>query len=242
MALRCFFTLVEMLVVVSILLILVSILLPALNTARESGKAIYCANSLKNMGMAQLQYDEDYDGHLTLTHDSVAQQWAWTTRITPYLNLPNGTSRFFCNVHTQSGFSRIPQTFKCPSDITKTASWSAYPDEMKLSYSVNDAGLAGLTSRPDNQHLGPFHSVLAPRLSQINNPSSLIMKGDAWRGGKSLDDTFGSYIGLRKIFYVDSTLIANHKNNGNFIFFDGSVRRENPVSLEEGNYSLCPSD
>ena len=56
------FTLIELLVVIAIIALLMAILIPALNQAREQAKAVICQSNLHQWGAIFLMYTDDNDG------------------------------------------------------------------------------------------------------------------------------------------------------------------------------------
>jgi len=63
------FTLVELLVVIGIIALLISILLPALNRARESAKAVQCASNARQLVMATNIFANEHKGFMQTCSD-----------------------------------------------------------------------------------------------------------------------------------------------------------------------------
>jgi len=66
--LRRGFTLVELLVVIGIIALLISILLPALNRAREQANLIECESNLKQVGQLCAIYETENQGYLPYSY------------------------------------------------------------------------------------------------------------------------------------------------------------------------------
>ena len=63
-----YFTFVELLITVSVVIILLSLLLPALNKARAKANSAACTGNLKQIGLMVTQYANDFDDFLVSTN------------------------------------------------------------------------------------------------------------------------------------------------------------------------------
>lgn len=125
------FTLVELLVVIGIIALLISILLPALNKAREQANLVQCQSNLRQIGQAIFMYTGDnggslpwgfYDASLNFTNGTQitwsstgAQEQAesfWSILIQPYMS--KAGSNFVDNANMGGLISGVRQVFICP--------------------------------------------------------------------------------------------------------------------------------
>jgi type II secretory pathway pseudopilin PulG len=80
--------LVELLVVIAIIGILVALLLPAIQAAREAARRAQCQNHLKNLGLALQNYHsatKHFPKGFVSTGAGAIEAWAWSTYILPYI-------------------------------------------------------------------------------------------------------------------------------------------------------------
>src|SRR5881398_3987804 len=126
---RIAFTLVELLVVIAIIGVLVALLLPAVQSAREASRRIKCANNLKQIGLALQNYENTFKilpmGTMNVagqnTSTQVANNASPHPMMLPYLEQGNAIALFDFNSDINGSTSnllarqqRVP-VFNCPS-------------------------------------------------------------------------------------------------------------------------------
>jgi hypothetical protein len=80
-----FFTIIELLVVLAVIIILASLLMPAFSKAKECAKGIGCSNNLRQFGLAWVNYGSDYDYAPPYCDFSVSAKPGWDSFLALYL-------------------------------------------------------------------------------------------------------------------------------------------------------------
>jgi prepilin-type N-terminal cleavage/methylation domain-containing protein/prepilin-type processing-associated H-X9-DG protein len=241
------FTLIELLVVIAIIAILAAILFPVFAQAREKGRQASCMSNLKQLGLATLQYVQDYDETYPLAAQRRANgdMWreTWATVQQPYIkNL---------------------LVFRCPSDGREEArsgeEWRgvglSYAPNMIYNRDWNFAGLFGVMEFENNP--GHFWSKQSKAIAEVRYPAETIMIAERHneevvaKGAPGNMSTFTAGF-LGRLNYMDSWLCfsqtpdgsaganaaypngrsgavtVKHSGMSNFCFADGHVKAMKP--------------
>jgi prepilin-type N-terminal cleavage/methylation domain-containing protein len=166
------FTLVELLVVIAIIGVLVALLLPAVQAAREAARRMNCQSNMKNFSLAAINY-ESSKGKLPASMDAMTTgrtgaleynpfagpQFSWLVHILPFIELQSLHSQFTIDgtttIFDQSAQTRPeeaqPAIMMCPSD---SAQGRFYSDP---SFTNGLGGLRKLAKGNYVAYAGPEH-------------------------------------------------------------------------------------
>lgn len=135
---RCGFTLLELLIVISIISVLASLILPAITSAREAARRMTCANNLRQVALA-IQNDASATGRLPASGNfgtNGIRYHSWVTSILGYLDRADLNNLYDRNQPwTEANNNQLTNTslnvLICPDDF------SVVPGEGNLSFVVN---------------------------------------------------------------------------------------------------------
>ena len=165
------FTLVELLVVIGIIAVLVSLLLPSLNKARESSRKVACASNMRSIGQGILMYTNANKGVLPFAYS--------TTYNTDWMNLvANALDSKQSPVFGGNRSAGMRNMFRCPtapipdsSDGVILSTYSTHPRLMP-NMDRNDNLKIGLTGTPGLK-LQPY------KLAKVKHSAEIVMLFEA---------------------------------------------------------------
>jgi prepilin-type N-terminal cleavage/methylation domain-containing protein/prepilin-type processing-associated H-X9-DG protein len=122
------FTLIELLVVIGIMAVLVGLLLPAIQKARESAARMRCGNNLKQIGLACHAYHDAQlglpPGYTAFSSDgSTSPGWGWAAYLLSYIEQQGLWQQidFGRPVEQQAAIQVMISIYLCPSDLPPSA-------------------------------------------------------------------------------------------------------------------------
>jgi prepilin-type processing-associated H-X9-DG protein len=197
--------------------ILVALLLPAVQAAREAGRRAVCVNNMKQISLALQNYENAYGQFppAYTTDQNGKPLHSWRTLILPYLNGDPIYRQLKLdepwdsphNLAVAKSFS--PRVFRCPTDV------NGPPDETSYVMVVG----------PDTISDGPTGRKAADVTDGTSNTILIVEQansGIAWNEPRDLDAATMSYtINDQR---GATAISSNHPGGANVGFVDGSVQ------------------
>lgn len=232
-ALNSKFTLIELLVVLAIIMILASILLPALRKARDSAKNAICLNNLRQLGTGINLYQIDWDGSFPYWVNEDLEHWG--SKLGNILSVPckNRKAPFISLGEQVYGMGSV---FDCPNS---PHAWDA--EWITWYYSKNGTVARHFTCYAYNAYctagtsLGGGFGVPKTkpiRINTVKRPSKIIMFID------NNDNRGYSNVNLWGWSTRTPTypIGDRHRGKANAIFVDGHTESVREVTLNEDNF------
>lgn len=213
------FTMIELLVTISIIVVLAALLLPAITAARNMSKRVACTSNLRQLGMAYTAYASDNQGLMPCgAVIGAGTTRRWSELIAPYAE------------HRLTGSGVVDLTAS-RGVLVGCTSWKVdLAENWKVGYGVNilpdSPNRPWATNRWNYSALTSFMTDFD--LGQIDQPSSRLLLGD----GSNWHMT---------VTGVTTYDLRRHRQTGNALFFDmhvASLRTVDQITFSVTNPAL----
>lgn len=219
---RIYFTLVELLIVITIIAILASMLLPALRNAREKTKEIECGGKVKQIASATLMYADDFSGFGPSGDFLANALFVSDDRggIAAYLGVPKKYLVY------NSQFGIMPSVAICSKG-------ARYGDANPYFGSYNTEEVRNMNnSYALNDYLVRNNSGA---LKNVKNPSGRML---VTTSGIDHWNNTGTAGGGGGYCYHRDLMAFRHNQRGNFAFVDGHLESKKREDIPMGPYAV----